>query len=257
MVSFGHAAFLGIGAYTVGILGLGGWHSGFLALPAACIASGLAALVIGALSLRASGVFFIMITLAFAQMIYYAVIALVPIGGDNGLHIDATRFGPLIDLKNALSLYYLSLAALGLVLYLCARLVQSRFGRALRGIKDNERRMISMGYAVYRYKLAAFVIAGALCGIAGALYANLDDYASPEMIDWTMSGDLLVMLILGGVGTLAGPVIGAAAFQLLQDVISTYTKHWMLFFGPALLIVVLVSRGGILGLVLPKEGQHG
>lgn len=253
MVSFGHAAFLGVGAYAVGILGLLGWHSAWLGLPVAMAAAALAAALIGALSLRATGVFFIMITLAFAQMIYYAIIAIAVLGGDNGLEVAPGSFGNL-SLKHAPTLYYAALLCLIAVIWLCGRLVRSRFGRVLRGIKDNERRMISLGFPAYRYKLVAFIIAGGFCGLAGALYANLDAYASPEMVHWTMSGNLLVMLILGGVGTLFGPLLGAAVFQLLQDVISNYTKHWMLIFGPALLLIVLVSHRGVLGLFTARDG---
>ena len=226
-------------------------------MPAAVAAAALAAFLIGGLSLRATGVFFIMITLAFAQMLYYAVIAAVPIGGDNGLRLDPVTFGSRISLDQQTSLYYVSLVSLLAALYSLPAFGTIALRPVLRGIKDNERRMISLGFFAYRYKLAAFVIAGGLGGFAGALFANLDAYASPELIHWTMSGDMLVMLILGGVGTLAGPVLGAAAFQLLQEVISSYTKHWMLFFGPLLLLIVLVSDRGVLGLVFREARRDG
>lgn len=257
LVSFGHAAFFGFGAYSVGLLGLVGVTSGFLVLPAAIAGSAGLALVIGALSLRASGVFFIMITLAFSQMIYYAAVAVPQLGGDNGMGISPSGFAGLVSLGNGTSLYALALASLLLVLWAMRRLVGSRFGRTLRATKDNPQRMIALGFPPYRYRLVAFVIAGALAGYAGALDANLNAYASPDLFHWTTSGDLLVMLILGGTGMLAGPLLGAGIFVVMQELLSSVITHWMLIFGPLLLIVVLTSNRGVLGLLFALERPRG
>src|ERR1700692_4273821 len=216
MVSFGHAAYLGIGGYAGGSLAKEGIGSGFVQWPVAGAASALYALVGGALSLRTRGVYFIMITLAFAQMIYYVAIGLDRYGGDDGLTIyKRSDFGGLIDLNNRTVFSYLCFAVLLASIYLISRLVNSRFGLAIRGTRSNERRMRAIGFPTFRYKLAAFVIAGALCGLAGALLANHTSFISPAIMHWTRSGDLIVMVALGGLGSLFGPVIGAVTFLLL------------------------------------------
>ncbi len=253
MISFGHAAFVGLGAYTTGILAYHGVATGFLVWPAAVALSALGALVIGAIALRTSGVYFIMITLAFAQMLYYAAVGLERYGGDDGVRIAArSSFAGLPSLEHAGVFFYLVAAVVTLALFLIGRLVRSRFGRVLRGIKDNERRMQSLGYNTYLYKLATFVIAGAVAGLGGVLNANLVQLVSPSMLHWIVSGDLLVMVILGGVGTLAGPVIGAGAFILLEEILSSYTKHWMIVLGPLMLLVVLFQHGGIHALLFRR-----
>ena len=242
LVSFGHAAFVGLGAYTVAILRFHGVESGFLAWPAAVGFSALAALVIGAVALRTSGVYFIMITLAFAQMLFYLATGLERYGGDDGIRMRTVNtFGP-IDAKNPTVFAFVVSVLFLLVLYGSARLVRSRFGRTLRGIKDNERRMQSVGYNTYAYKLAAFVLAGAAAGLGGALNANLNAHVSPGRLHWVLSGDLLIMIILGGAGTLAGPTLGAAGFILLEEVLSSYTKHWMAILGLIMLAVILARR---------------
>jgi branched-chain amino acid transport system permease protein len=253
MISFGHAAFVGLGAYATGILAYHGMATGFLVWPAAVALSALGALVIGAIALRTSGVYFIMITLAFAQMLYYTAVGLERYGGDDGVRLAArSSFAGILPIERAGVFFYVVAAVVALVLFLIARLVRSRFGRVLRGIKDNERRMQSLGYNTYLYKLAAFVIAGAIAGLGGVLNANLVQLVSPSMLHWIVSGDLLVMVILGGVGTLAGPVIGAAAFILLEEVLASYTKHWMIVLGPLMLLVVLFQRGGIHALLFRR-----
>jgi branched-chain amino acid transport system permease protein len=251
MVSFGHAAFFGMGGYAAGILGFYGVHSGFVAVPASIALSAFGALIIGAISLRTSGVYFIMITLAFAQMLYYLSTALVVYGGNDGLKLSRNLFLGL-PVEEPVVFFYLVLAIFLVVFYASRRLVLSRFGRVLRGIKDNEPRVQSLGYDTYRYQLVAFVIAGGLAGLAGMLDANLNEYVSPDLLHWIMSGDLLIMLILGGVGTLVGPVIGAGAFLFLQEILSSYTKHWMLVLGPLLMLVVIFSSGGIYAVLAPR-----
>jgi branched-chain amino acid transport system permease protein len=248
MVSFGHAAYLGIGGYTIGILAAGGITSGFVQWPIALAVSALFALVIGALCLRTRGVYFIMITLAFAQMIYYVASGLDRYGGDDGLTIyTRSRFAGLIDLSNKVQFYYLCLALLLVTLYGLHRLVNSRFGLVIAGVRSNERRMRAIGFATYRYKLACFVIAGTLCGLAGALIANHTDFVSPAMMHWTRSGDLIVMVVLGGMGSLFGPLIGAIALLVLEETLPGVTEYWQIILGPLLLLVVLFARGGIDG----------
>ena len=250
MVSFGHAAYLGIGGYAVGILAKEGIGSGFVQWPAAIAVSALYALVVGALSLRTRGVYFIMITLAFAQMIYYVAIGLERYGGDDGLTIyQRSGFGGLIDLNNKTVFYYLCFALLMAGIYLVSRLINSRFGLVIRGTRSNERRMRAIGFPTFRYKLVCFVIAGALCGLAGALLANHTSFISPALMHWTRSGDLIVMVVLGGLGSLFGPLIGAVAFLLLEEVLSRVTEYPDLILGPVLLLVAIYLHGGIEGLL--------
>jgi branched-chain amino acid transport system permease protein len=253
MVSFGHAAFVGAGAYAVAILGQHGVTSSFLVWPVSiAVAAGLA-VVIGSISLRTSGVYFIMITLAFAQMLYYLTISLPAYGGDDGVRIARNTFAGLLDLRQHTVLYYVVLGLLCLVLWLGRRLVHARFGVVLRGIKDNERRMQALGYATFAYKLVGFVIAGAVAGLAGALIANHTAYVSPALLHWTRSGEIMVMVILGGMGSGFGPVLGAIALLLAEEVLSSYTEHWMIVLGPLLLGVVLGARRGMYGLLQPQD----
>jgi branched-chain amino acid transport system permease protein len=250
MMSFGHAAYLGIGGYAVGILAFEGIGSGFIQWPVALAASALFALVIGALSLRTRGVYFIMITLAFAQMAYYVASGLARYGGDDGLTInERSDFGGLINLSSKLPFYYLCLFCLFGGLYLVWRIVNSRFGLVVQGLRSNEARMQAIGFPATRYRLVCFVIAGTMCGLAGALLANNTDFVSPAMMYWTRSGDLMVMVILGGMGTLFGPVIGAIVYLLLEEFLSRLTDYWALIMGPLLLLIVLFGRGGIMGLL--------
>ncbi len=250
MMSFGHAAYLGIGGYAVGILAFEGIGSGFIQWPVALASSALFALVIGALSLRTRGVYFIMITLAFAQMAYYVASGLARYGGDDGLTIyHRSDFAGLINLSNRVQFYYLCLGCLAGGIYLIWRIVNSRFGLVVQGLRSNEARMQAIGFPATRYRLVCFVIAGTLCGLAGALLANNTDFVSPAMMYWTRSGDLMVMVILGGMGSLSGPVIGAIVYLVLEEFLSQLTEYWAMIMGPLLLLVVLFGRGGIMGLL--------
>jgi len=260
MVSFGHAAYLGIGAYAVGILSFYGIGDGFLHFAAAIAASAAVALFIGAVSLRTSGVYFIMITLAFSQMLYFLGVSLNVFGGDDGMTIRArSGFAGLLDLDNGNVLYYFVFAALLVFLVVGDRLTRSRFGMVIRGAKSNERRMVAIGFPTFRYKLAAFVISGAMCGTAGALLANQTLFVSPAIVQWTRSGEIMMMVILGGMGTLFGPVLGAAAFLILEDALSGMTAHWQAILGPILILVVLFAKRGIFGLLAGRseEPAHG
>ncbi|MGA7017935.1 MAG: branched-chain amino acid ABC transporter permease [Pseudolabrys sp.] len=256
MMSFGHAAYLGIGGYAVGILAFEGVTTGFVQWPVALLVSAFFALVIGALSLRTRGVYFIMITLAFAQMAYYIVAGLARYGGDDGLTIQKrSQFIAPINLSNKVQFYYICLALLCAAIYLVWRLVNSRFGMAIQGARSNDTRMRAIGFPTYRYKLTCFVIAGTLCGLAGALLANHTDFVSPAMMYWTRSGDLIIMVVLGGMGSTFGPLFGAVALLVLEEVLSGITEYWQIILGPLLLLVVLFARGGIDGLL--GKVRHG
>jgi branched-chain amino acid transport system permease protein len=270
MVSFGHAAYLGIGGYVVGILAKEGITSGLVQWPLALVLSGLFGLGVGALSLRTRGVYFIMITLAFAQMVYYIANGLDRYGGDDGLTIHRrSEFGALINLSNRTTFYYLCFAVLLATVYGVWRMVNSRFGLVIQGARSNERRMRAIGFPTFRYKLVCFVIAGVLCGLAGVLLANHTNFISPALMHWTRSGDLIVMAVLGGMGSVFGPVFGAVAFLMLEEVLPPLIKpvahlftiitgidaahaheYWQLVLGPLFLLVVLFARGGIDGLLM-------
>lgn len=271
MVSLGHAAFFGVGAYVVAILAFHAAEgasagSGFLALtgtnnalvswPLAVLVSAMAAAVIGALSLRTSGIYFIMITLAFAQMLFYFFDSLETYGGDDGLSIWGRNDLLGLDLADDTTFYYVCFVCLAAFLAVCQHLVNSRFGMVIRGCAQNERRMRALGFPTYRYKLLCFAIAGAGAGLAGALIANQTEYVSPALLHWTRSGELLVMVILGGMGTLVGPVLGAVALLLGEDLLAIVTEHWQLYLGPFLILVVLAARRGIYGLVVGRSGEH-
>ena len=250
MVSFGHAAYLGVGGYVVGILAQEGVYSGFVQWPLALMVSAFASFIIGLICLRTRGVYFIMITLAFSQMIYYIAVSLARYGGDDGLTVERrSQFAGLLNLSNKTQFYYLCLLLLLGAIYFVRRLVNSRFGAVIRGARSNERRLRAIGFATFRYKLACFVIAGTLCGLAGALLANQTDFVSPAMMHWTRSGDLIVMVVLGGMGSLFGPIIGAVALLVLEEALSGITEYWQIILGPLLLLVVLFARGGIAGLI--------
>ncbi len=255
MVSFGHAAYLGVGAYAVGILAFHGFHEGFLQFAVAIGASAAVALVIGAISIRTSGLYFIMITLAFTQMLFYLGISLEEYGGDDGMRLAGrTTFAGLLDLRDPLPFYYFVLAILVAFLYLVHRLVNSRFGMVLRAAKSNEGRTRAIGFSPYPYRLVAFVIAGAMCGVAGALFVNQTAYLTPAFMSWTRSGEIMFMVILGGMSTLIGPVLGAIGLLLLEDVLQGWTEHWQIVLGPILVLVVLFAKRGLAGL-LPGGGR--
>ena len=251
MVSFGHAAYLGIGGYAFGILAKEGIATGLIQWPVAIIVCGVFALVVGALCLRTRGVYFIMITLAFAQMAYYIAIALDRYGGDDGMTIyKRSQFGDWLNLSNKTFFYYLCFALLLATVYLVWRLVNSRFGMVIQGARSNERRMRAIGFPTFRYKLTCFVISGMICGLSGVLLANHTDFINPSVMSWIRSGDLMVMAVLGGMGTVFGPVIGAVAFLLLEEVLSRFTEFQGIILGPMLLAVALYARGGIDGILM-------
>ncbi len=265
LVSLGHSAFLGVGAYVVGItaqhhgdatpvLGVEAlvWSASVSALvqwPLALLAGGVFAAIIGALSLRTAGVYFIMITLAFAQMIYFFMVGLPTYGGEDGMNIWDRTSAPFIDLADPTTFYYVCVALLFAFTYLAHRLLQAPFGLVLQAIKHNDRRLQALGVGTYAHKLAAFTLSGAVTALAGALLAHHTEYVDPGLLQWTVSGELLIMVVLGGMGTLCGPILGAFALLALEEVLSGLTEHWMLFLGPILVIVVLYARQGLWGLL--------
>jgi branched-chain amino acid transport system permease protein len=245
--SFGHAAFFGLGGYVTAILSSSAATPAFVAWPAAMLVAALAALVIGALSLRTAGVQFIMITLAFAEMLFFLFVSWRAWGGDDGLGFRRRNTLLLLDMRDDGVFYYVCLAVLVVVLGALYRLVGSRFGMALQGIRQDKRRMAALGLEPFTYQLAAFVLAGAIAGLAGALDANLLRFVSPDMLHWSTSGDLMVMVVLGGAGTLFGPVFGAAVLVALQSWLAQWTEHWMIVMGPVLVCIILFRRRGIFG----------
>lgn len=256
MISFGHAAFFGAGAYSVAILAQEGVVSALAAWPLAAAVSAACALVIGAVSLRTRGLYFIMITLAFAQMLYYFFVSLKAYGGEDGINLAARSRLPGLDLRDDATFYLVVLALLAVCLYLLKRLAASRFGAVLRGIRENEGRMTALGFPTFRFRLVCFVIAGGVAGLAGALIVNQHGFVSPNLLHWTQSGTLLIMLILGGVGRLYGGVAGAAAMLLLEEFLSNWTGYWQFSLGLVLLFVVLRAPGGI-GSWFARGNSHG
>ncbi|HEU5176616.1 MAG TPA: branched-chain amino acid ABC transporter permease [Burkholderiales bacterium] len=249
MVSFGHAAYLGIGAYAVGVLGFYGVTSGWLQWATAIGASALVALAIGAVSIRTSGIYFIMITLAFTQMLYYLGISLEVFGGDDGMRLKSrSQFAGLVDLNDPIAFYYVALALMLLAVFFVYRLVNSRFGMVLRAAKSNEARARAIGFSPYPYRLAAFVIAGAMCGLAGALYANHTSYIVPGLMSWQQSGDIMFMVILGGMASTAGPVLGTFALLIVEEFLKGWTEHWQVILGPLLVLSVIFFRRGLAGM---------
>lgn len=268
LISLGHSAFLGLGAYVVGILahhqfegtavlGLtGDWTGSTSALvqwPLAILVTGLVALVIGALSLRTSGIYFIMITLAFAQMLYFFMVALPTYGGEDGLNLWERTTLPGVDLSERTTFYYVALTLLVGFLFLSRRLTRSRFGLALVASRQNEVRARALGIETYPVRLIAFVISGMGTGLAGALLAHHTEFVDPGLLQWQLSGELLVMVILGGMGTLIGPVFGAFVLLFLEEMLVDVTEHWMLFLGPILILVVLFARAGLYGLLTGRK----
>lgn len=264
LISLGHAAFVGVGGYVTAILyhhsfesepiaGLiAGSENALVVWPLAVVTAALFACLIGSLSLRTSGMHFIMITLAFAQMLYYFAVGLEKYGGDDGLSLYSRNHLPGLDLSNDFQFYFVCLFFLALFLVLADRLVKSRFGLVLRGAASSGRRIQALGLAGNRYKLVCFIIGGAGAGLAGALLANQTEYVSPGMLHWTLSGELMVMVLLGGLGSLFGPVLGATAFLLLEETLAMYTEHWMVYLGPILIVVVLFAKRGLFGVLTWK-----
>jgi branched-chain amino acid transport system permease protein len=260
LVSFGHAAYLGIGGYAVGILAFYGFTNGWLQWGTAIAASALLAAAIGAVSIRTSGIYFIMITLAFTQMLYYLGISLEAFGGDDGMRLRTRSEFPLLDLNEPVQFYYAVLGLMLLSIFVVHRLVNSRFGMVLRAAKSNEARALAIGFSPYPYRLAAFVIAGAMGGLAGALLVNHTNYLTPDFMHWTRSGEIMFMVILGGMATSAGPVLGAFALLLVEDMLSAWLpvafvrQHWQLFLGPLLVLSVLFFRRGLAGIMRREDG---
>jgi branched-chain amino acid transport system permease protein len=250
MISLGHAAFIGIGAYSVGVPAYYDIYNGWLHLLFAAFFSGLFALITGAISLRTKGVHFIMITMAFSQMAFFAAVSIEEYGGDDGLVISSRSvFAPFGDVENNVTLYYVTLIALAASVFVVWRIVNSRFGMVIRGSMANEPRMRAIGYNTYVYRLVCYVIAGIMSGIAGALMANFTDFISPDLMHWFRSGELMFMVILGGSGTIFGPVFGTAIYLLLEEYLSRLWVFWQLPFGILLILVVLYARGGLAGLL--------
>jgi branched-chain amino acid transport system permease protein len=249
LISFGHAAFVGLGAYAVGILSVHGFTDALIALPVALAASALFALATGAVGLRTHGVYFIMITLAFSQMVFFTASSLAPYGGDDGLTVRARdTIAGFALMRDPRSFYYVVFACLLVTYLLCRALIASRFGRVFCGARENPIRMASIGYNIFRYQLVAYVIAGAFGGLSGFLLANAAEFVSPAYMSWQRSGELVIMVLLGGTGTLYGAVMGAAVFVLAEEWLSGLTEHWKMIFGPLLVLIVLFARGGLIGL---------
>src|SRR5947209_5210564 len=256
LITFGQAALFGVGAYAAGMLTVYGLTDALVTWPLAVLVSMLFALAIGALSLRTRGFQFIMVTLAFAQMVYYFAQSLRNWGGDDGFTIpQRNHLGPL-SLADHTTFYYVVLVLLVLVAVLAHRIVKSQFGMVIRGIRDNERRVAAIGFPPYPYKLVIFVIAGGIAGLAGALMANHVKFVNPSVLSWQLSGELLAMVILGSASSLIGPILGAAFFLAFRDVLSDYTEHWMLFFGPLLVARVLLLQDGIWGMLVHAAGSR-
>ena len=264
LVSFGHAAYVGLGAYAVGIPAhhwlYGGFEniglatvSGYVQFPLAIAVTALFALVTGLVCLRTKGVYFIMITMAFAQMVYYLIVSIEEYGGDDGLVIDTRSELGFISLDNPLHLFGLAYVSLLVAMLLVRMIVNSRFGMVVQGAKNNPERMAALGFNTYAFRLVAYVISGAMAGYAGALLGNFTTFISPEMMDWSRSGELMFMVILGGAATTVGPVLGAVVFIVLEQVLSTITIYWHLPFGLLLMAVVLFVRGGLAGMLSRKK----
>jgi branched-chain amino acid transport system permease protein len=249
LISFGHAAFIGLGAYAVGILSAHGITDALISLPVALAVASLFALLTGIVCLRTRGVYFIMITLAFGQMAFFTASSLAPYGGDDGLtvHSRSTIAGYAV-LASPSALYHFTFLCLLGAYLLCRAIVVSRFGRVFRGARENPTRMATIGFDVFRYQLVAYVISGALGGLAGFLLANSTEFVSPAYMSWQRSGDLIIMVLFGGIGTLHGAIVGAAAYLLTEEWLSGVTENWKVIFGPLLVIVVLFGRGGLIGL---------
>ena len=272
LVSFGHAAYFGMGGYAMGILAshaqnytplmqspflIEGTNSMPVIWLVAIVMSALLALIIGALSLRTSGVYFIMVTLAFGQMFFYFAISWPAYGGEDGLSIYVRNQFPGLNTLDPIQFYGICFVILLLALFLVDRLNKSPFGLALNGAHQNEERALTVGINVYRVRLVAFVISGAITGLAGALFADLNRFVSPTMFSWQISGEIMIFIILGGVARLYGPVVGAALYILLEHFLGQLSEYWFIYLGAILLFVVLFAKGGIIGGLSRKEISHG
>ena len=250
MVSFGHALFMGLGAYAVGLLVQNGVTNGWVHLAVTVVVCALVGTVTGAISLRTTGVAFIMITLAFAQMFYYLFVSLKQYGGDDGLSISARSDFGAFTFASPVTLYYTALLLVLAAIVVMQRLVGARFGMVLRGCRINERRMKALGFPALRYKLSAYVLSCVLCGVAGLLYANLTGFASPAYLAWTVSGELIVIVVLGGMGTVFGPLVGSLVLLISEEILKALTDHWMMILGLLIVLVVLTARRGVYGYLL-------
>ena len=268
LVSLMHASLFGVGAYTVAILAFHDYESTkflffdgtanlALSIPLAVLVSGFVAGLTGFISLRTGGTYFIMITLAFNQMLYYFFVALQQYGGEDGLQILASLEFAGINISRRVTFYYVALCVLVVFLFLLSRIVHSRFGSILQATAQNERRVVALGIPPLRYKLAAFVISGALTGLAGALWATGQQFVSPSDLSWVRSGDYVVMAVLGGMSRVWGPVIGAVVFVLLEAMLPSWTQFWQLPFGLVVILIVVYLRGGLVDLVVPHRGSTG
>ena len=265
MVSFGHALYIGIGAYAVGILSFYGVTNGYAHVATALIAGVIISTLVGAVCLRTTGVAFIMITLAFAQMFYFVAVSLKQLGGDDGYGLPSRSNFGIIDLSNNTTLYYVIFVALLLVLYFLFRLIHAPFGAALRGCKQNERRMRAMGFATQRIKLVAYIISALVCVLSGVLLANLTRFVSPSYMSWIASGDILLMVVFGGMGTLIGPILGAIAWLSLEEVLSSFSlglpwdidefvrDHWMIVLGALVIVAALRLKNGLYGYLANRD----
>ena len=259
LVSFGHALYMGLGAYAVGILSFHGITNGWAHLGAALAIGAIFATVIGAIVVRTGGMTFIMITLAFAQMGYFLTVSLRQYGGDDGLTIDTRSDLGLIDLSNNTVLYYAIFASILGALWLFNRILGARFGFVVKGIKSNERRMRALGFNTFRYKLVAYVLSAMVCTLAGFFLANFTKFASPSYMQWSVSGELIVIVVLGGMATLFGPILGAVVLLLLEEILQglrpgiyppleeVLSKHWQFVIGIFVILVVLYAKRGVYG----------
>jgi branched-chain amino acid transport system permease protein len=258
MISFGHAMFFALGGYTVAIIahhtaagetmfGWAGTNAALIVWPVALLACALLAALIGALALKTRGVQFIMITLAFAQMVFFVLVSLQAYGGDDGLLIDRRNELPLIDLARPRTFYFLCLGLLAFWTLACATIVNSRFGLVLQALRQSERRTINLGIRPLPFRLAAFVISAVGTGLAGVLWANYARFVTPDMAAWTKSGEFMSIVILGGLGTLLGPIVGTAVYISLEQILTSWTEHWMIVMGPVLTLIALFGRKGMTG----------
>lgn len=257
LMSFGHAAFFGVSTYTMVILGVHlGW-SGWIGFAAGVAMSALAAFVIGFFAIRVSGIPFLMITMAFAQLLMSISVKWRSVtGGTDGLSgfQRPTLFG--LSLENRVTQYYVVLVGFLLVLFFLRRLIASPLGSIFIGIKENEQRMLAAGYPVQRFKLIAFTLAGTLAGVGGGLYGLHNAFVSSDILHWSLSGDAIIMVILGGVGTIVGPIFGSAAFLLLKNVVSSHTQYWLLWVGTIFILCVMFLPQGLWGFLRQRLGRR-
>jgi branched-chain amino acid transport system permease protein len=256
LVSLGQALYLGLGAYCVGILSFHGIGNGWIHLGTAIGLSIVVSVLTGLICLRTQGMAFIMITLAFAQMFFFLGVSLKQYGGDDGMRIESRSQLWPFDLSSNIQLYYLTFAILMLTLYGAWRLVHSRLGFSMRGIKSNERRMKALGFSTLRTKLAIYVLSACLTAVSGVLLANLTSYASPSYSAWTVSGEIIVMIVLGGMHTLVGPIIGALALLLFEEAFSSWTTHWQLALGALIVIIIVALKQGLYGTVAERLAKR-